>query len=38
MFVGRSDPDARPGKKLLEDVPYDELPQVLEKLIPYLRR
>ena len=39
VFVGgRSGPDARPGKKLLEDVPCTELPQVLEKLIPYMSR
>ena len=39
VFIGgRSGPDARPGKKLLEDVPCTELPQVLEKLIPYMSR
>ena len=39
VFVGgRSGPGARPGKKLLEDVPCTELPQVLEKLIPYMIR
>jgi ferredoxin-nitrite reductase len=37
VFVGgRSGPNARPGTKLLEDVPCDELPQVLERLVPYL--
>jgi ferredoxin-nitrite reductase len=37
VFVGgRSGPNARPGTKILEDVPCDELPQVLERLIPYL--
>jgi NAD(P)H-dependent nitrite reductase large subunit len=37
VFVGgRSGPDARPGTKILEDVPCDELPRVLERLIPYL--
>ncbi|PYR58617.1 MAG: hypothetical protein DMF91_16800 [Acidobacteria bacterium] len=37
MFVGgRTGPEARPGTKILEDVPYDELPHVLERLIPYL--
>jgi NAD(P)H-nitrite reductase large subunit len=37
VFVGgRSGPDARPGTKILEDVPCDELSQVLERLIPYL--
>ena len=39
VFVGgRSGPDARPGTQLLADVPCDELPQVLEKLIPYMSR
>jgi NAD(P)H-dependent nitrite reductase large subunit len=37
VFVGgRSGPHARPGTKILEDVPCDELPEVLERLIPYL--
>jgi NAD(P)H-dependent nitrite reductase large subunit len=37
VFVGgRSGPNARPGTKILEDVPCDELPQVLERVIPYL--
>jgi NAD(P)H-nitrite reductase large subunit len=37
VFVGgRSGPEARPGTKILEDVPCDELPQVLERLIPHL--
>ena len=37
VFVGgRSGPDARPGTKILEDVPCDELPHLLERLIPYL--
>jgi len=36
VFVGgRSGPNARPGTKILEDVPCDELPNVLERLIPY---
>jgi NAD(P)H-dependent nitrite reductase large subunit len=36
VFVGgRSGPNARPGTKILEDVPCDELPHVLERLIPY---
>ena len=39
VFVGgRSGPNAKPGTKLLEDVPCDELPQVLERLVPYLNR
>jgi ferredoxin-nitrite reductase len=37
VFIGgKSGPDARPGTKILEDVPCDELPQVLERVIPYL--
>jgi NAD(P)H-nitrite reductase large subunit len=37
VFVGgRSGPDAKAGTKLLEDVPCDELPSVLERIIPYL--
>jgi ferredoxin-nitrite reductase len=37
VFVGgKSGPDARPGIRILEDVPCDELPQVLEQVIPYL--
>ena len=39
VFVGgRSGPNAKPATKLLEDVPCDELPQVLERLVPYLNR
>ena len=39
VFVGgRSGPNARPGTQLLADVPCEELPQVLEKLIPYMNR
>ena len=38
FFGERSGPDARPGAKLLADVPCEELPQVLEKLIPYMNR
>lgn len=39
VFVGgRSGPDAQQGKKLLESVPCDVLPQVLERLVPYLSR
>lgn len=39
VFVGgRSGPDAQQGKKLLEDVPCDLLPQVLEGLVPYFSR
>ena len=37
IFVGgKSGPNARPGTKLLEDVPCTVLPEVLERLIPYL--
>ncbi|MGB7219672.1 MAG: FAD-dependent oxidoreductase [Vicinamibacterales bacterium] len=37
VFVGgKSGPNARPGTKILEDVPCDELPHVLERVIPYL--
>jgi NAD(P)H-dependent nitrite reductase large subunit len=37
VFVGgRSGPNARPGTRILDDVPCDELPEVLERLIPYL--
>jgi ferredoxin-nitrite reductase len=37
VFVGgKSGPSARPGTKILEDVPTDELPQVLGRMIPYL--
>ncbi|TAJ80326.1 ferredoxin--nitrite reductase [bacterium] len=39
VFVGgRSGPNPKHGTKLLEDVPCDELPQVLERLVPYLSR
>jgi ferredoxin-nitrite reductase len=39
VFVGgRSGPDPKAGVKLLEDVPCEELPQVLERLVPYLSR
>jgi ferredoxin-nitrite reductase len=37
VFVGgKSGPNARPGTKILEDVPCTELPEVLERVIPYL--
>jgi len=39
VFVGgKAGPDAKPPVKLLENVPCDELPQVLERLVPYLSR
>ncbi len=37
VFVGgRSGPNAKAGTKLLEDVPCADLPDVLERVIPYL--
>jgi ferredoxin-nitrite reductase len=37
VFVGgRTGAHARPGDKVLEDVPCDELPHVLEQLVPML--
>jgi NAD(P)H-dependent nitrite reductase large subunit len=37
VFVGgKAGPNARPGTKILEDVPCDALPDVLERLLPYL--
>lgn len=37
VFVGGSaGPDAKPGTRMLEDIPCDDLPHVLERLIPYL--
>jgi ferredoxin-nitrite reductase len=37
VFVGgKSGPNARAGTKILEDVPCSELPEVLERVIPYL--
>jgi NAD(P)H-nitrite reductase large subunit len=37
VFVGGgSGPNARPGTKVLEDIPCEDLPQVLERMIPYL--
>ena len=39
VFVGgRSGPNPKHATGLLEDVPCDELPQVLERLVPYLSR
>ncbi len=39
VFVGgKSGANARPGTKVLEDVPCDELPHVLERLMPYLSK
>lgn len=37
VFVGgRPGPNARPGMKILEDVPCSDLPRVLEQVIPYV--
>jgi NAD(P)H-nitrite reductase large subunit len=37
VFIGgKSGPNARAGVKVLEDVPCDDLPEVLERVIPYL--
>jgi ferredoxin-nitrite reductase len=37
VFVGgKSGANARPGTKILEDVPCEDLPHVLEQVIPYL--
>jgi ferredoxin-nitrite reductase len=37
VFVGgKAGPNAKPGTKILEDVPCDMLPELLERLIPYL--
>jgi len=37
IFVGgRSGPDGKAGTRLLEDVPCEELPHLLERMIPYL--
>jgi ferredoxin-nitrite reductase len=39
VFVGgKAGPNAKAGIKMLEDVPCDELPRVLEQLIPYISR
>ena len=39
VFVGgKSGANARRGTKVLEDVPCEDLPQVLERLIPYLSK
>jgi ferredoxin-nitrite reductase len=37
VFVGGgSGPNAKPGTRMLEDIPCEDLPQVLERMIPYL--
>jgi ferredoxin-nitrite reductase len=38
VFVGgKAGPASRTPLKILENVPHDELPRVLEQLIPYLK-
>jgi ferredoxin-nitrite reductase len=37
VFIGgRAGPNAKAGAKVLEDVPCRDLPQVLERVLPYL--
>jgi ferredoxin-nitrite reductase len=36
FMSGKVGPQAKPGVKVLEDVPCEELPTVLERLIPYI--
>jgi NAD(P)H-dependent nitrite reductase large subunit len=39
VFVGgKTGPNARPGTKILEDVPCEDLPEVLERVIPYVSK
>ena len=39
VFIGgKSGPHGRPGTKVLEDVPCDDLPEVLERVIPYVTK
>jgi ferredoxin-nitrite reductase len=39
VFIGgKSGPHARPGTKVLEDVPCDHLPEVLERIVPYVSK
>ena len=39
VFIGgQSGPKAKAGVKILEDVPCDELPEVLERVIPYVSK
>ena len=39
VFIGgKSGPQARPGTRVLEDVPCDELPEVLERIVPYVSK
>jgi NAD(P)H-dependent nitrite reductase large subunit len=39
VFIGgKTGPNARAGTKILEDVPCEELPDVLERMIPYVSK
>ena len=39
VFIGgKSGPNARAGTKVLEDVPCDDLPEVLERMVPYVSK
>jgi NAD(P)H-dependent nitrite reductase large subunit len=39
VFVGgKSGPNAKAGTRVLEDVPCDDLPEVLERMIPYVSK
>jgi ferredoxin-nitrite reductase len=39
VFIGgKSGPNAKAGTKVLEDVPCDDLPEVLERMIPYVSK
>jgi ferredoxin-nitrite reductase len=39
VFIGgKTGPNARPGTKILEDVPCEDLPEVLERMIPYVSK
>jgi ferredoxin-nitrite reductase len=35
---GRTGTNTRPGTKVLEDVPCDDLPEVLERIVPYVTK
>ena len=39
VFIGgKTGPNAKPGTKILEDVPCEDLPGVLERVIPYVSK
>lgn len=39
MFIGgKTGPNAKPGTKILEDVPCEDLAEVLERVIPYVSK